>query len=193
MWILSIYLTRWANMKMIDRIRAFTASYRSQAIGCLIASVVLTWLALNPAVGWAVMLGVLFIPSVGASLYAAPYLLLGVVNVLFGAIIMLAFYLLRIKNSLLVSGVGLSLAYVVLSALNLMLSLPFYLKAALFFLVSCALFGFLMWSTARIKINTVASAVIFVVLLGFSVCVSRVFSGVIYRTGLSVYSSLSPR
>ena len=168
-------------MKMFNKSRSFLISSRSALVGSLVAALLLVAVVLIPAIGQSIIAGFLFVPFATFLLSAAPYVLQGVVAVMFGGVVAALFYLLRIKNSLFVSGVGLSLGYVLFSWLNKAVDIPVHLKATALLLMALIIFWVLMWIGKRLTLKTFVSAAIFVGLLGSCVYIAQVIQEPIER------------
>lgn len=159
---------------MLNKVRSFLRSNTKAHVGSLIASIILITVVLIPAIGRSVITGFLYVPHVSFLLTHAPYVIQGVVAVMFGGVVAILFYLLRIKNSLLISGVGLSLGYVLLFCVNQAFGVSVYLKAVVFLSIALFFFYGLIEAGKRLRINTFISAVVFIVLLGSCMYVAQV-------------------
>lgn len=166
---------------MFNKSRSFLVSSRSALVGSLVASLLLVAVVLIPAIGQSIVAGFLFVPFATFLLSAAPYVLQGVVAVMFGGAVAALFYLLRIKNSLLVSGVGLSLSYVLFSWLNKAVDASVQLKAVVFLFMTLVIFWGLVWIGKRLTLKTFVSAAVFIGLLGSCVYLAQVVQEPIER------------
>ena len=166
---------------MFNKMQVFIKPNKGLLIGSVVASSVLTVLVLVPMISELIATGLVLFPSVGRLLFSVPHVLPGIVAVLFASVIALLFYLLRVKHSLFVSGVGLSIGYVIFSWVNQISNNSVYLKAIILFIAAFALFYSLAQIGRRIKMHTVASVVLFVVLVVSSVYVTRYIERVVVQ------------
>jgi hypothetical protein len=156
-------------MEMVNKMRSLVRSSRGALIGSLYASIILLLVVLVPVVPKYVATGVFFVPFTYSYLEPIQYVVPGVVGLLFAGVIGLLFYLLRIKHSFFVAGLGLAIGYVLFSWLKLITDFSVYVQATLFLLIGFALLVSLILATKRLKIPTAVSIAVFLILIVSSV------------------------
>lgn len=166
---------------MFSKVRPFLVSSKRTLVGSLAASLILVAVVLIPVIGQSIIAGFMYVPFAVSLLSSAPYILQGIVAVMFGGVVAMFFYLLRIKSSLLISGVGLSLGYVLFSWLNRAVDAPIYLKAGVFLSVALVIFYGLIQIGKRLNLKTFVSVVVFIALLGSCVYVAQIVERPIER------------
>jgi hypothetical protein len=159
---------------MFSRLHDFMKANGGSLIGGLTGSLLLVIVVLYPRITELVAVGLALTPYVYQLVESVPYLLQGAVAMLLATAVMLLFYLLRTKHSLLVSGVGLSLGYVLLSWLDRILNLSVYEKAAIYFFGVFVLFYGLMQINRSLKLHSAISSVIFIIMILSSVYVVQI-------------------
>lgn len=166
---------------MFNKLRSFLVLNRNALVGSLVASLLLVVVVLIPTIGQSIIAGFMFVPFAVSLLSATPYVLQGLVAVMFGGVVAALLYLLRIKNSLLVAGVGLSLGYVLFSWLNKVVDVPVHQKALAFLLVALVIFCGSIWIGKWLTLKTFVSAAIFISLLGSCAYLAQVIEKPIER------------
>lgn len=154
---------------MLNRIRSHIASRKAVLLGSAIASIVLVTVVVIPAIGQSIVAGFMYVPFLAILLSSSPlylYILQGLVALMFGSVVAMIFYLLRIKSSVFVSGVGLSFGYVVFTLLDHTFETSTFLKSIGFLLVSLIIFYCLIQVGKHLKINTFMACAVFVASLG---------------------------
>lgn len=133
--------------------------------GSLIATIIVTLLTIFPEIRDSMSLGFLVVFPFGFIWIFFIYVAYTMLALMLGLIIGISFYLLRIKNSLFIAGVGSPVSFLAASLINELTGLGGYIKALLVFSVVYILFYTLMYITSRHKIGTVAAGMLFLILV----------------------------